>query len=151
MAQVTTSKTDARVTTTMQSNALIVDITSQSGIGDATVHLAPSQQPQRVTLRFHLKGLEELRFGYGSTTVIVSISSSAGHRVSQRVEQTGTTAKEEQIAERSPYWMPTRLVPAAGVQATIPLQSGVIEVEAPPDFFASQATSFSLRWIDFYR
>ena len=91
------------------------------------------------------------RFGYGATTVVVSISSSPGHRVSQQVIRSGASVQGESISAGSPYWMPTRLVPDAGAQATIPLQAGVIEVDAPPDFFTAQASQFTLRWIDFYR
>jgi hypothetical protein len=47
--------------------------------------------------------------------------------------------------------MNIRLVPAAGSPATIPLQDGYIEVEAPRDFLASGQTKFAIRWIDFYR
>ncbi|MFN8475195.1 MAG: hypothetical protein U0822_23635 [Anaerolineae bacterium] len=136
------------MTTTIEGDTAIVDIRSPRGIGGATVDLG-AQAVKRVVLRLHLKGLEELRFQYGDTVVKVSLPS---YGPPEPRESVATTAQSEQpIGPNSTYWMKVTIVPESGAAARIPLESGYIEVEAPPAFFQSGATSFTTSWVDFYR
>jgi hypothetical protein len=144
----TADRPDTRVTVSADAQQAIVDVSSPSGIGGATVAITSAVQPQKITLRLHLRGLEELRFTYGDTTISASISSAGDTSIHQTYRGAGP---ERAIAEGSPYWMQTRLVPAGGAPATIPLQDGYIEVEAPQDFLASGQTTFAIQWVDFFR
>ena len=139
---------DARVTAGADARQAVVEVFSPSGIGGATVEITSPTLPRTVVMRLHLRGLEQLRFSYGDTTVTASLASAGDNTT----HQTYRGAQQERpIAEDSPYWMNVRLVPSAGSQATIPLEDGYIEVAAPKDFLARGQTKFVIQWIDFYR
>jgi hypothetical protein len=139
---------DARVTASADAQQAVVEVVSPNGIGGAEVEITSAALPRSITLRLHLRGLEQLRFTYGDTTVTTSISSSGDGTPRQTYHGAG---QEQTIAEGSPYWMNVRLVPTGSSPATIPLQNGYIEVEAPQDFLARRQTKFAIQWIDFYR
>ena len=61
----------------------LVEIYSQSGIGQAAVNLKSGLMPAKLILRLYLKGLENLRFIYGQTAISISISSTGNHEVRQ--------------------------------------------------------------------
>jgi hypothetical protein len=146
--QASADRPDARVTASGDARQAVVEIFSPSGIGGASVEITSAAVPQTIVLRLHLRGLEELRFSYGDTTIAASLSSAGDNTTQQTYRGNG---QEQTIAEGSPYWMNVRLVPADGSPAAIPLQKGYIEVEAPPDFLAHGQTKFAIQWIDFYR
>jgi hypothetical protein len=144
----TADRPDARVVVGADGRQAVVEVFSPSGIGGAAVEITSAALPRTIMLRLHLRGLEELRFTYGDTTVSASISSAGDNAARQTYRGAG---QEQAIAEGSPYWMHVRLVPAGGSPATIPLQDGHIEVEAPKDFLSRGQTKFTIQWIDFYR
>jgi hypothetical protein len=139
---------DARVTVAADAQQAVVEVFSPSGIGSAEVVITSAARPQKIVLRLHLRGLEQLRFTYGDATVTASLSSTGDSATQQTYRGDG---QEQAIVEGSPYWMSIRLVPAGGSPATIPLENGYIEVEAPQDFLANRKTKFAIQWIDFYR
>ncbi len=147
VASVTTDRPDTQVQVGESGDSAVVDVVSPTGIGGAQVALAAP--PGALTVRLHLSGLEEYRFGYDDAQVLLSVSShDASVRQSVRVGE----GSEEEIEPGSPYWMDVRILDAGGaVTTTLPLHGGVIEVDAPPDFFAQPRQTFSLSWIDFYR
>lgn len=127
--------------------AATVEIFSPAGVGRATLQAVSIALPQRILLRFHLRGLEELRLAYGQLEVVAALnSSSAGVRQSLRRD-----GVEQPLAEGDPQWLPIRLVPEGPAAAAIPLTAGVIEVELPKAFFQSGEKSFQLQWVDFFR
>jgi hypothetical protein len=139
---------DARVTAGGDAQQAVVEVFSPSGIGGATVEITSPALPQAIVLRLHLRGLEQLRFTYGDTTVTASLASAGDNTTHQTYQGAG---QEQPIAEGSPYWMNIRLVPAGASPATIPLRDGYIEVAAPKDFLARGQAKFAIQWIDFYR
>jgi hypothetical protein len=139
---------DTRVTVGADAGRAVVEVFSPSGIGGAEVEITSAALPQTIVLRLHLRGLEQLRFTYGDTTVTTSLSSASDNTANQTYQGAG---QEQTIAEGSPYWMSVRLVPPSGSPATVPLESGYIEVEAPKDFLARRQTKFAIQWIDFFR
>lgn len=151
MPQITATKPDTQIESTLQDDTLVLTIHSASGIGSAEVNL-PAPRPKRVVIRLYVQGLEDLQFEYADATIQASISSGPGHVIGQRVRLTADSSSEGKTSVvGSPYWMPIRLVPEGGVSASIPLQQGYIEVTAPPGFSTGNFDRFSLRWIDFYR
>lgn len=150
LALATVTGQDDHITWTVAEKNATFDIYSPSGIGRATVRWLTGDYPERVVLRFHLKGLEELRFTYATTIVTISVASTGGPVVQQQVardagERRATTAD-------SPYWMQTKLVAEGTPSSTvIPLTAGYIEVELPPHFLRTHQTVFAIAWIDFYR
>ncbi len=130
---------------TVAGRDVAVDVRSETGIGSAAVEQILDAKPASLTLRFHLKGLEELRFTYAGAQVVVHVSSLGENGVSQEVTLPG--GEPQAIDADSPHWMAVRLPDGQRV----PLTGGVIEVAAPRAFLESGARSFLLRWIDFYR
>lgn len=121
-----------------------VDVFSPTGIGAASVALASGERPANLAMRFHLKGLEELRFTYGATTVKVSASSRPQAPV---LESVITAEGEQTISADSPYWMKAEWVDGKAQRDT----GGYFLVWAPQDFATADPWKFDISWIDFYR
>jgi len=96
-----------------------------------------------ITLRFHLAGLEELRFHYGETTIVVAVPNAVEAQVRESVLE--ADGSERQLAPDSPQWMEVH-VERSGASVV-----EYIEVAAPDDFRKGGYRDFDLRWIDFYR
>ncbi len=147
VASVETDRSDAEVQVLATDDAVVVNVTSPTGIGGAEVILtAPADA---VTVRLHLAGLEEYRFRYDEIEVLLAVSSGdASVRQSVRIGE----GREEEIEPGSTYWMETRILDASGaITTSLPLYDGVFEIDAPPDFLETGGQAFSLSWIDFYR
>jgi hypothetical protein len=142
---------ETRITVAADAEQAIVEVFSPAGVGGAGVEITSATFPKKIVLRLHLRGLEELRLAYGNTVVRASISSDGGNSISQHQIGAGASAAQQPLSATSPYWMPIRIVPAGTAPATIPLQDGAIEVEAPQDLIAGGQTKFAIQWIDFYR
>jgi len=145
MVKVISHKDDARLQTRVNDDDVIIDIFSASGIGQAAFEFVSAQMPKRILMRFHLRGLEELRFAYGETVISASISSTGDNDIHQSISRAGGEFVATQAT--SLYWMKLRVAS----RDKIPLREGSIEVEAPEDFFASGARQATIQWIDFYR
>lgn len=147
--RVTPAKADARVAVQTAPGQAVFTVRSPSGIGSAAVEQVSGPAPGSLLLRFHLAGMEELRFTYPGVEVKVSVSSSGAYQVMETVTLDGTV---QPITAASPYWMDVRLVAADGSQGAIPMQAGgYVEVSAPAHFLDTGARQFSIAWIDFYR
>lgn len=150
LAVVAVARHDDRITWAVAENTVRFDIYSTSGIGRAVVRMMAGQSPERIVLRFHLAGLEELRFVYDTTAISVAVASTGDHVIRQQVVL--ATGEMQAIAPDSPYWMKTKLVleqsPSPTPDSSI---DGYIEVELPPSFLRSGQTAFSIEWIDFFR
>ena len=141
---------DDHITLIAKEHTAIFDIDSPRGIGRAAVRQMAGSIPDRILLRFHLAGLEELRFAYDTTVVTVSVASIGDPLVFQEV--TIDAGEPQAITLDSPYWMKTKLVSAQSPSANaIPLSDGYLEIEVPPDFLRTQSTAFLIEWVDFYR
>jgi len=142
---VTPGKEDAAVTYQAISRDVVVDVSSQSGIGSAEMTQTGGPAPASVTMRLHLKGLEQFTFPYAAAAVTAPVSSHDGS-VSESVSiQSGAA---QAIDPSSPYWM---TVTINATDPSIPLKDGYFEVWAPKDFLTSASREFTLHWVDFYR
>ncbi len=151
--EVVPHKPETAIAYRMEGDAVIFDIFSQSGIGGADVSLTAGTMPERMLLRFHLKGLESLQFTYGEgeTVVKLAVSSSGAHDARETVMQGGDGAQESPLTADSPYWMDVSIVAAEGTATSIPLADGFFEITPPADFLHNDHHEFTLEWIDFYR
>ena len=138
-------KEDAEVTYQVSGGDVIIEVRSQSGIGSAQLAQTGGPAPASVTMRLHLKGLEQFTFQYPAAAVTASISSHDGS-VSESVSLEGAVAQP--ISTDSPYWMPVKI---HATDPSIPLKDGYFEVQAPKDFLTSASREFTLHWVDFYR
>lgn len=115
----------------------VFDITSPSGIGSAEIELLSGEWPGEIRLRYHLRGLEEMRFAYDDVQVTVSVSRTGTGEIRQQVSVAGQPAQP--ITADSPYWLPYQR------------ESDTFEFLLPADFYQVAPAAFSLNWIDFYR
>jgi len=141
-------KGDPQIVFSITSGTAIIDIVSPPGIGGAAIEKTGGQWPPKVLMRFHLKGLEDLKFMYGDKTVAVSVSSTGDSTVR---ESAIIGDSETPIKNDSPYWMAVNILSKDGSPGKIPLEDSTIEVTAPADFLRSDNAQFSIEWIDFYR
>jgi hypothetical protein len=152
MIKVNTAKPDARFKVEVNNGNAVIEIFSESGIGSAVIEVTSEVSPKKIIMRFHLRGLEALRFSYDENVVTASLSSTSVPQIRQSFSRAGERPiKETAIAADSPYWMKMRVVSSDGAHDKIPLQNGYIEVEAPEDFLKNWHRQAAIQWIDFYR
>lgn len=124
----------------------VLDVESPRGIGSADIELSEKFRPKHLTMRLHLRGLEEFRFNYANRTAITSLAGTGRHEVRGRELRDGV---ERTLSARDGLWMPVRFSTAQSVE--VPLRDGWIEVDAPADFLKSGARRFTIEWVDFFR
>lgn len=148
MFTVTTKNPDDQIDIKNEKVITTVDVYSPTGIGSAQFALESGSMPERMVLRLHLKGLEELRLVSDQTTIAASASSSNLFRVSdQRVISSGN---EYSITPIDPLWMQIEIVSGQAIE-TIPLKDGYFEITISNEFIQNSGDSFEIQWIDFYR
>lgn len=142
--QITTKNPQDQVAVAMVGTRADVDVFSPTGIGAAVVALESGERPASLAMRYHLKGLEELRFTYGDKTIQVSASSRPDAPV---LESVVTAEGEQPISAGSPFWMQVEWVDGKAQRTT----GGYFLVWAPQDFDSANPWKFDISWIDFYR
>ena len=145
----------ARTAVSTIADTVTIDVTSPSGIGHASFTLPPKRRPARILIRLHLKGLEEFRFVYGDTMIVVNTDARIPRMSDVRahlrvIDQPGGEGRE--IRELSPFdpeFIQVTISSALGY----PTGTGAdwLVVEAPPSFLHGDEDRFEIRWIDFYR
>ena len=134
--QATPLKGDPSVTFNTSREMVLIDITSPTGIGSATIEKTTGQWPSQIVMRLHVKALESFKFRYADTLITVSVSSHGDNAVSETVEGAGKTGA---VSAGDPYWI-----------AVTPGQD-YFDLLAPADFLKSGENKFTIEWIDFYR
>jgi hypothetical protein len=129
-------KGDPRITFNPSGDALLIDITSPTGIGSATIEKTAGQWPGKISLRLQVQGLESFNFQYAGNNLAVAVSSHGDNTVREEYEQAGQT---NTTSAGDPYWI-----------AVTPGE-GYFDLEAPADFLKSGEDRFTITWIDFYR
>jgi hypothetical protein len=128
-------KGDPQIVFTTSDELLLIDVTSPTGIGGATIEKTSGQWPPKVVMRLRLKGLEDFKFTYGTTTVEINVSSTA-QAVHETLIRAGQTSA---LSAGDAHWM------------NVTTHAGYFDIEAPADFFKSGESKFTIEWIDFYR
>lgn len=147
---IVTTSDGVSVTPTLRGNALLLDISSETGIGNAQVSLANKQSYSDIILRLRLHGLESLVFTWPEAEVTASVNS-GDLTVRETAKPVGADAAAP-IKPASPYWMDIGILRAsAGDPVVIPLPDGYFDVTVSRSFMDSDDDSFTLEWIDFYR
>ena len=132
---------------------VLVDVFSDSGIGTAEIEQIAGSQPQSITLRFHLDGLEGLTFSYDGINIYLSISSQGANEIMQEITFTDDERSSAHLLRvNEPYWLKTVIrSDDSSLENRIPLTNGEIDVSVPQDYLANDHRTFSIEWIDFYR
>ncbi len=145
--EVELTKPEDSIEVSSENGATIIDVTSPSGIGSARITRTVGAMPQEIIFRMHLKGLEHFSFAFHDDVVEISIPSSGGHAPIVLNKNAGPS-EVNPLNASSPLWMETSTVPPG---QAIPLSDGYFEIRAPRAFLESDADSFAIDWIDFYR
>ena len=139
---------DDQVNTQHENGTTAIDIFSPSGIGSAQLKLESGPMPERMILRLHLKGLEELQLISNRSTIAASASGSEIFNISdQKVIASGN---EYFLTPIDPLWMKIEII-SSQTDKKIPLEDGYFEITIPKEFIQSAGNSFEIQWIDFYR
>lgn len=130
----------------------IVEIRSRRGIGAGKIVLPERNAPKALTLRLHLRGLENLQISDGTVTVTLSVLSHSGHRVLAGLHRPGQQPPAD-LKPDDPLRPVVRLVGGHGKTIKkIPIpKGGYIEVTLPPALLKELGRTLQVRWIDFYR
>jgi hypothetical protein len=154
-------KEDVQSEVTLQDSLTIIDISSESGIGNAEIRYPAQPQPETIVLRMHLGGLENLQIKGRESTIQASVSSIQPYLVRQSLI---TQGEESPIDRSSPYWLDITIVGSDPEESgSIPLRDGYFEVGLPAEVLRSENDtseepisnsdfeSLVVSWIDFYR
>lgn len=126
-------KGDPVITFSTTNDMLLIDITSPTGIGGATIEKTSGQWPPKIVLRLRVKGLESFKFRYADATIDVSVSSQGNNAVREESSVTGP------LQAGDPEWI------------EVTRGEGYFDLQAPPAFLQSGESKFTIEWIDFYR
>lgn len=129
-------KGNSRIAFTPSDDALLIDITSPSGIGSAAIEKTAGQWSGKIVMRLHVKGVERFKFQYGSGTIELIGSSKGDTAIREIYTQPG---KMITVSPGDSYWI--------GVTP----DKGYFDLQVPADFLKSEENKFTIEWIDFYR
>ena len=144
---VTTKNGDDQVNVQHQNGTTLIDIYSPTGIGSAKFVLESGTMPGEITLRLHLKGLEEFRLTSVQESIAASVASSDASNISQKIIAPDS---ESPLLPSHPLWMQVEVV-SAQPEKKIPIEAGYFEITLPKEFLQKAGMSFEIEWIDFYR
>jgi hypothetical protein len=131
-----------------QNGTALIDIQSPTGIGSAAFELGSGNMPGNMTLRLHLKGLEQFRLTSAQDQIAASVSTGDPFNVeNQTILSSGT---ESPLLPGHPLWMKIEIV-SDQAEKKIPLEDGYFEVTVPQEFIRNIEKTFEIEWIDFYR
>jgi len=144
--EITTKKPADKIKmTTIDKDTATLDVSSQSGIGGATVTLAKGKWPKTIVLRLHLSGLESFAVSNGKIKLTGSVLCHSGNTKRLYLTEIG---KEE---EREPGTEIKVLDSAGRPVKGLPGKGGYFEITLPKTLLEGESKSLELGWIDFYR
>src|SRR5207244_1931519 len=136
--------TDSRIRVIEELGSLVLDVTSDFGIDQATVERLDDAWPKSVVVRLHLGALESFRAGHGDLAVEWAMAADA-----KDARVTLWQGRQETpLAKDSPYYTEGRIV---GGDGKTPLKGGYFEIPLPGKLFEDNPREITLQWIDFYR
>ena len=95
-------KGNSRIAFTPSDDALLIDITSPSGIGSAAIEKTAGQWSGKIVMRLHVKGVERFKFQYGSGTIELIGSSKGDTAIREIYTQPG---KMITVSPGDSYWI----------------------------------------------
>jgi len=133
-----------------EAGRIILEVTSKSGIGGATVERKSNRWPEELILRLHLGGLESLAVSNGERTLRASVKTSGG---AARLSCWLKNGDEGPALEKDgPYWTDIKVVDSRGATVKgLSERGGWFEMVIPPALLTDQVKTLEIGWIDFYR
>jgi hypothetical protein len=128
----------------------LLEIRSESGIGECVIHREANRWPDRMVLRFALRGMEQIVFRIGNRKWQGAVSSTDGE-VRWSMQQ--ADQPEQTIDPSHLDWCPIRVVDAtAAGPVRVPLEDAEQwEITVPKRWLNENPESIRVTWIDFYR
>jgi hypothetical protein len=147
--KISTQRMDDTIEILAAKDQTVFIVKSPFGISKATIERLADKWPQAVVLRLHLKGLE----GFQVTNAKVRLNAAVSFQGGKPLVRVWKDGKENPgLDDKSPFWIPTRVLDADGKPAReLPLKDGYVELALPTALFEDNPPSISLQWIDFYR
>lgn len=145
--KITAKRDDDKVEVKVEEGKAHFSVQSPFGISQVIIERIDNNWPDVVTLRLHLKGLENLKVTNGKDALEAAVSS---HDGKVRLWKDG---KEDSLLDaKHPFWMEIRMFRMDGKRVkSIPLEDGYFEMQLPKALFEENPKSITLNWIDFYR
>lgn len=144
---ITTKNKDDQVDIQYENGTALINVTSPTGIGSATLELESGTMPEEIIVRLHLRGLEEFRLTSAQTGIAASVSNSDPSEVHQRII---AASSDTPLLPSQPLWMKIEIVSEQSVK-TLPMEEGYFEITVPKEFIRKAGKSFEIEWIDFHR
>jgi hypothetical protein len=145
---VITKNPEDQVDIQYENGIALIDIQSPSGIGSAAFELESGAMPEHMTMRLHLKGLEQFRLTSAQDQVAASVST--GDPANTENQTLLSSEAETPLSPGHPLWMEINIISNQGEQQT-PLEEGYFEITVPQEFIQNAGKTFEIEWIDFYR
>jgi hypothetical protein len=128
----------------------VLEIRSQTGIGGCIVRRNGTDWPDRFTVRFALRGLEQVVVQVGDRKWLGSVTSHDGTTRWTRRDEGGL---EVSIKPDQAEWCPIRVVDS---QQSVPIRVPLMdkerwELSLPKHWLDGNPETIRLEWIDFYR
>lgn len=140
-----TKKPADQVKVKVEKDTATLDVSSQSGIGSATITLAKGKWPTTVVVRLYLSGLESFAVSNGKTKLTGSVLSHSGN--TKRIYLTEDGKDGEREPETTINVLDAEGKPVKG----LPDKGGYFEITLPKALLECQPKTMELGWIDFYR
>jgi hypothetical protein len=122
---------------------LVVDIYSETGIGEANILLPMLATSTPVKLRLHLRGLEGWTFTFDDLATHGAVATSNNNVLIESFQI--ANEPDTPIDSTHPHWMDVTHI--KDTSAT----SGYFELLLPSAFLESGLNTFTISWVDFYR
>ncbi|HBJ35817.1 MAG TPA: hypothetical protein DDZ51_13935 [Planctomycetaceae bacterium] len=144
--KITTKRENDRVEIKHEKEHTCVSFRSPSGISHAIIQRTDQNWPTRMTVRLHLRGLESLKIGNGTTTISAAVTS---HAKDQPVRIWLNDLEDQTLRPKDRYFLSIRKQ-----QASVDSKGPAIDyfdVELPTALFDGNPPTIRIDWIDFYR
>ena len=120
---------------------------SRSDIGRGRGIIQSQRLPSRIVFALRAQRPAAIRLAYGKVEILATIDQARPNTIRQRVFLTSDDGRQDRrIGPASPYWMPMRLVSEADQPPRLPLISGYVEFDVPPDAYTSNQHTFTVAW-----
>jgi hypothetical protein len=142
---ITTKKPADQIKIDAENGTTTFDVSSQSGIGGATITATNGKWPTTIVLHLHLGGLESFAVSNGKIKLTGSVLSHSGNTKRLYLTDDGKDDEREPGTE-------IKVMDAAGKPIKgLPDKGGYFEITLPKVLLEGQPKSLELGWIDFYR
>lgn len=124
---------------------IVIDISSDDGVGNATIKRVQGDWPKSVVVRMRLRKLEHFVVRWSGRRVLVEVDSGKTRQEAKRNDGD----ESQSITRDDPLWMSIQPVKLSSPNAFNELSAGIaFEVTLPAQLSEDQPTQLKLGWIE---